>query len=494
MKLDIWEIISGLSQNKMKILLTQPNYAWFNKRAWKFTPYTLALLNASLKKNKFEPVLFDPNFNNMTEEEVFNYFKLLKPDIVGVSSISTEYINACKLMTSIIKKALPDSIVVQGGIIPTVILETAMKDPNVDYWIMGEGELRLPQLLNELKKPTPQLTSIEGLAYWNDSVALINPPKKYIDDLDSVPFPDYGNFNFLEYGNQALKYSAGLLPRNFPYAITITSRGCPFKCIFCAGPTISGKKIRFRSAENVLREIDSLYESGVREIIFLDDHFLGDRKRSIEIMQGILKRKYDLTWKCGNLTIFALDREIVELMRKSGCYQVTLSIESGNQYILDKIIKKPVKLSKVHEIINLLKTFDFEIIANFVIGFPVETWEQIRETFRFAETMDVDLVNFHIASPLPKTELMEICLRDGYLPKDFDFEKQATVGYTKGIISTTEFMPFELEILRAFEWDRINFASSERCKRIAKMEGISTEELRQWRNNTRRKCGVDVVA
>jgi len=477
----------------MKIVLTQPNYAWFDKRVWKMPPYTLALLHACLKK-EHDVQLFDPNYNNLTEEEVFHFFQKAQPEVVGVSSISTEYIKTAQRMNAIIKKALPNSLVIQGGIIPTVILETAMRDPNVDYWITGEGELRLPRLLAELGKAQPDLSSIDGLAYWQDGAARINPASGFIADLDSVPFADYGNLSLLDYGNEVIKYTPALLPRKYPFAVTITSRGCPYRCVFCAASTVSGRKIRFRSADNVLNEVDMLYQSGIREVIFLDDHFLGNRKRAVEIMRGILERKYDLTWKCANLTIFLLDREVLELMRDSGCYQMTLSIESGHQYVLDHIVKKPVKLTKVPAILDMAKSLGFETIVNFVIGFPGETWEQIRETFRFAESLNVDMVNFHLATPLPRTELMDICLRDGYLPQDFDFEASATTGYTKGLISTTEFTPAELEILRAFEWDRINFSTAERRERAAAIEGISLPELEQWRTNTRRKCGINVVA
>lgn len=478
----------------MKVVLTQPNYAWFRKRAWGVPPYTLALLNACLAKKKYEVELFDPNYSNMTEDDVLEYFKKTQPDIIGVSSISTEYINANRAMTRIIKEASPHSIVIQGGVLPTVILDIAMKDPNVDYWIMGEGEFRFPCLLDELSKPKPNLSLIDGLAYRKNGTAKVVPMKGFIEDLDSIPLPDYGNLNLLDYGNRKLKYAAGLLPRQFPYAVTITSRGCPYRCIFCAASTVSGRKIRLRSAGNVLNEIDVLYDTGIREIIFLDDHFLGSRKRAIELMQGMLDRNYNLTWKCANLAIHHLDEKILALMKGSGSYQMTLSIESGNQYVLDNIIKKPIKLSKVPETINMAKSFGFEIIANFVIGFPGESWEQIRETFCFAESLDVDLVNFHVATPLPKTELMEICLREGNLPEGYDIEEAALAGYAQGLICTSEFTPFELEILRAFEWDRVNFATGQRHEAIARIEGISVQEIKEWRIATRRRRGISVVS
>ncbi len=460
----------------MKIILTQPNYSWLGKRAWELPPYTLALLNASLGGRA---KLFDPNFNNLSEYHVFQYFKSMQPDYVGVSSVSSEYIQSTRTMTKLIKSACPDTKIILGGIIPTVDIEQAMQDRNVDWWIMGEGEYRLPDFLAG--------DGIDGFAIYEGDFPVVLPPRKFIENLDNLPFPDYGNLDILDYGNKVLKFSQGLLSSKRPYAITITSRGCPFGCIFCAAHTVSGKKIRYRSAENVLAEVDILYKRGIKEIIFLDDHFLGDRKRALNIMQGMTK--YDLSWKCANLAVWALDDEIMQVMKDSGCYQMTLSIESGNSSVLKNIIHKPVDLVKAPVLIDRAKGLGFEIIVNFVIGFPGETWEQIRETIRYAENLNADLVNFHLATPLPKTELMEICVKGGYLSKDF---KGDTSGYTKGVISTSEFTANDLEILRAFEWDRINFADPKRRETIARMQGITLDELDKRRRDTRLKFGVNM--
>ncbi|MCX6224483.1 MAG: hypothetical protein NTV01_06985, partial [Bacteroidia bacterium] len=118
-------------------------------------------------------------------------------------------------------------------------------------------------------------------------------------------------------------------------------------------------------------------------------------------------------------------------------------------------------------------------------------WEQIRDTVRYAEKLNVDIANFHIATPLPQTELMEICLRDKLLPGDYLENISDYSGYGKGLISTKEFTPFELEVLRSFEWDRINFSSVERKKAIARINGITMHELEDWRKNTRRNLGVN---
>ena len=481
-----------------KILLLQPNYAWLGKRTLKFPTYALSLLKACMSP-QHETIIFDPNFNNLSEDEVLRFIRKLNPDLVGITSNSTEYLATAGLTASIVRKALPDATIVLGGVIPTVLIDEAMKDENVNYWIMGEGEVSFPELINELGKDVPNITAINGLAYWDNGKAHINK-KVFIENLDSAPFPDYSNIvvgadgrtiSLQEYGNMRHQYDATLYATNYPFAYSITSRGCPFRCIFCAGRTVSGRKVRFRSAENVLAEVDFLYRQGIREIIFLDDHFLANKKRALDIMNGIIDREYNMTWKCSNVTAWLLDKELLETMYKSGCNFITASIESGNQNVLDNIVKKPVKLDKIPAIFDMAKSIGFDINVNFIIGFPGETWDQIRETFRFAESLNVDLVNFHIATPLPNTELMDICVSRSLLPEDFvkNFSKYS--GFGKGLITTNEFTPFELEVLRSFEWDRINFSSEKRKMAVARLNGITIAELEEWRKKTRRNLGVN---
>jgi len=475
-----------------KILLTQPNYAWLSKRTWQFPPYTLCLLKAIIK-DQAKAIVFDPNFKNLSEKKAKAFLRKVKPDLVGVSSISTEYFNVTRHTIELIRKCLPHAVIVLGGVIPTVMIEEAMKNKHVDYWIMGEGEKSFPALIEKIRQGSSDLTGISGLAYWQGGKPVINKTE-FITDLDAVPFPDYSDIlgaTLHDYGNIKFKYAPGLLARNYPAAVTITFRGCPYRCIFCAGRTVSGQKVRFRSAENVLKEIDSLYKQGIREVIFLDDHFLANRERALKIINGILEHYQGLNWKCVNVTAWLLDEEILRLMYKSGCTHITVSIESGNQQVLTDIVKKPIRLETIPEKLDLAKSIGFDIIANFVLGFPGETWEQIRDTLRYAEKLNVDIVNFHIATPLPRTELMDLCLKNKLLPDDYVKNISKYSGYGKGLITTDEFTPFELEVLRSFEWDRINFSSAQRRAAIARMNGITLEELEDWRINTRRNLGVN---
>jgi MoaA/NifB/PqqE/SkfB family radical SAM enzyme len=186
-----------------------------------------------------------------------------------------------------------------------------------------------------------------------------------------------------------------------------------------------------------------------------------------------------------------MDDEMLGLMKESGCYQITVSIESGHPRTLERI-RKPLKLDQISSTLAKIKKLDIELISNFVIGFPGETMDEIRETFRYAEAIDIDYVLFSIATPLPATELYDICRKEKCIPEDFSFETFDYYGFGRGVITTDEFTPIELQVLRAFEWDRINFKTEEKKKKIARMLGITMEELERWRTETRRSVGVNV--
>jgi radical SAM superfamily enzyme YgiQ (UPF0313 family) len=465
------------------ILLMQPNYTLLGKRSWPLPPYNLALLNACLGK-RWSCDIVDFNYAPSTEEEMRAELRAKRPDVVGITSFSTEYSPEVHYHAKLVREELPEAIIIGGGAYPTVLPDEAAKDPNVDYWIIGEGEYRFPILLDALEKgidPAGQ----DGIACLRNGKAHVTPMASFITDLDAIPFPNYGALDLPRYGASPIQYSHCLVTRQYPYAVTITSRGCPYKCIFCAGRTVSGTKVRMRSARNVLDEVRWMQDvHGIREVIFLDDHFLFNKQRATTIMEGLRDDHPDMTWKCANVAIFSLNEQLLDLKRESGCYQITVSIESGDQDVLSKIMRKPINLEHAKRMVRHAKALGFEVISNFVIGLPGETWEQIRRTCAFAAELDIDLVNFHIATPLPKTRLMDIYKEMGLVDDD-----TAVLGYTKGIIRTEEFTSLDLQILRAYEWDRINFHSPEKAQRIARLEGIGPDEVRDWRINTRKALG-----
>jgi anaerobic magnesium-protoporphyrin IX monomethyl ester cyclase len=474
-----------------KILLVIPNALWSGVRLYNIHPYAASIIAATIR-DKYSVEILDANLKNSSLDETIRKIKESSPDMVGLSTMSIEYAKSSHKLAARIKKEMPKITIVMGGAYPTLLPELAIKDENIDYIVLSEGEVRFPKLIDSLNKGL-DIAKMEGIAFRKNNKPIINMHTEYQTDLNKIPFPAYDLVNFEDYSKSNNQYSLYNNPRYLPYAVTISSRGCPFKCVFCSSKNISGRKFRWRSAENVLKEIDWLVkEYGIKELIFLDDNLLVKRKRIETILNGLIDRNYDLHWKAINVPTFALDDNLLRLMKKSGCYQVSLPIESGNSHVLKNIIHKPLDLDKAREVIKLAKKYEFEIICCFVIGFPGETWDQILESVNLGDELNVDWVVFNIATPLPKTELYEIAKEKGYLELGFNYSDFKFFGYGHGSITTEEFTPTELQMLRALEWDRINFKTKEKQEKIAMMNSISMEQLHKWRVSTRRTIGVNV--
>ncbi|MBT9141752.1 MAG: 2-hydroxyethylphosphonate methyltransferase [Syntrophomonadaceae bacterium] len=353
-----------------------------------------------------------------------------------------------------------------------------IEDQNVDYVVVGEGEYVFRELLGFLNglNDLPQ----RGIAYRRDGKPVVSQRADFIQDLNALPMPAYEKVDYLKYANTIARFSVDA-PRELPHARMFTSRGCPVGCIFCQVEMISGRLFRARSAENVLNEMEWLKDTyGIKAVIFDDDNFFINRKRARAIFEEMIRRRLSIKWNAIAVPVFLLDEETLELMKESGCQYIDLALESGVERVLKEIIHKPVKLDNAIKIVEKAKSLDINVAVNFIIGFPGETWEEIRRTLQFAEMIDVDYVKIFIANPLPGTKLEAMALEGGYLVGD-----SSSVDWRYGKITTNEFTSQNLAILRAYEWDRINFCLPEKKKKIAHMMSITEEELDQIRRETR---------
>lgn len=468
----------------MKVMLINPNYSWLGGRSWISPPYGLVILKSQLMPYH-DTILYDPNYSNDSKEAFTLLLLREAPDIILVSSISTDKIEEVVCTTRLCREVLPKSKLVVGGIIPTVIPEVVDRYIDADYFFGGEADTSILDIVNG-KMPSGLYTSIDD--YKGNTI---------VDDLDSILPINYDNIicsngpvTLSDYGNIVNKYATGMIPRQFPSAIVVTSRGCFADCNFCSASVVSGRKVRCRSTGNVISELDMLYGKGIREFIFLDDHLLHKRNRAEAIMHHI-KNYGNATWKSVNLALWAMDDNLMLHMRDTGCNYITLSIESGVQRVLDEVIQKPVKIDKANSIVKSARSMGFDIVVNFVIGSPGETYNEILQTIEYAANLDVDMVNFHLATPLPKTRLEKECIELGII----DGALWSTgMGYTRGTISTQEFSADKVSELRYKEWDRINFSSDTRKKNIARLCGITMEELEGWRVRTREQEGATTAA
>jgi anaerobic magnesium-protoporphyrin IX monomethyl ester cyclase len=462
-----------------KVVLAIPNLRWHKSAftLWVSHPYNLCLLSAMIQ-DEYDVAIIDANIDNLSMDEFVAIIQRENPDVVGISILTNEYSEAGHIAMKLVKEMNSDIVTVMGGVYATTTHSDIIKDQNVDYVVVGEGEYVFRELLGFLngRNDLPQ----RGITYRQDGKPVVGQRAAFIQELDALPIPAYEKVDYLRYANTIGRFSVDG-PRELPYARMFTSRGCPVGCVFCQVEIISGKSFRARSPESVLNEMNWLKDTyGIKAVIFDDDNFFINRKRAKAIFDEMVRQRLSLKWNGIAVPVFLLDEELLEIMKESGCQFIDLALESGVQRVLKEIIHKPVKLDRAVKVIEKARALGIDVSTNFVIGFPGETWEEIRRTLQFAEMIDADYVKIFIANPLPGTKLEAMALEGGYLVGD------SSVNWQYGKIKTDEFTPQDLAILRAYEWDRINFSHRERKKKIAAMMGITEEELDQIRRETRR--------
>jgi len=378
------------------------------------------------------------------------------------------------------KSISPNIKVILGGVYATVNPELAVEDEHVDYVVVGEGEYVIRDLIHFFMGEGSLPSS--GICYKTEDNLVVNTGRaELVKDLDAIPLPSYHLIDFEAYSNSAPRKSVDLPPM-LPYARIMTSRGCPQKCVFCQVETIAGRKFRPRSSDNVIKEIAWLKETyNIKSLIFDDDNLFTDRKRAKAIFRGMIEQDLAMPWKSIATAVFRLDEELIELMRSSGCQYICIAIESGSERVLKNIIQKPVNYEHARKMVQVAQKRGIFVSANFIIGFPTETWSEIRETVKFAEDLNADYIKIFNAIPLRNTRLWDLCIKENAFKTGFDWNK---ISWNVGQIESDEFTADDLCILRAYEWDRINFSSTEKCVKIAQMMQISTEELQQIRRET----------
>jgi magnesium-protoporphyrin IX monomethyl ester (oxidative) cyclase len=357
----------------------------------------------------------------LTWEQITHEIENFRPGVVGISCLWTaDYPNAKKI--SELVKEVGDIPVIFGGAHTTALPRQVLSNETVDYVVIGEGEVTLPRLLKHLGD-NGSLSKIPGLGCKMNGTININPINEYILDLDQVPFPARHLFPMENYLSS--RYVHNYIFKRQPHAQMITSRGCPLNCTFCTIHSIWGKKVRFRSAENVVDEIQFLVKKyKVKEIHFEDDNISINPKRMQKICEEIIKRKLDITWTAPNgMYAHTLSRDLLKIMKASGCYRVSIGIENGNQDFLRNVCKKAVDLAKVRAVVKDLNDLKIESTGFFMLGIPGETKHTMKETIEFAKSLDLDYAIFSIYSPYPGTEMYDLAVSKGYLPHDIDYAR-----------------------------------------------------------------------
>jgi len=324
-------------------------------------------------------------------QEILNEIKAYSPDIIGFTINFTMTAKIVERLADMVKAWNPDVKIVIGGPHVTILPELTLRHKSFDYAIEYEGEYTFLELIQN-----KNVEDIKGLSFKDFQGNIYhNPNRGLIKDLNVLPFPDI---------NLQLKKVAD---PNENYGVIAASRGCPFNCIFCTSPAIWNKKVRFRSVENVIKEIKhKYYNYGVRKYYFSDDNFNLNKKYTIDLCNQIIENNLNIEWIC-EAQLKSFDRDVLDVMKAAGCKRVKLGIESGNDRIL-KLMKKGTTKEQIIEIVKLIKNVGINITAYFLIGMPTETKEEMLETYYFAEEIDPEYISLSVASPQYGTPLFSM--------------------------------------------------------------------------------------
>lgn len=353
----------------------------------------------------------------LSQEEIVRAVAGFTPDVVGVSAMFTAFSKDAHDAAKAVKSWNADVPVIMGGMHASTLPHELLRDPNVDYLVLGEGEETFRELLDVLENGGDPF-AVAGLALRGpDGEATLTAQRARIKDLDALPLPARHLIDVAAYSAVAENEPDNYIMRH-PYTTISTSRGCPKRCVYCAAHNVWHNRFIPRSAENVLDEIEYLVrEYGIREVHFLDDNASVDRKRFMAICQGILDRGLDIAWCCPTgLAIWTLDAEVLALMKRSGCYKICFGMESGDPET-QRFIRKRLDLGKSAEVMKIASDMGFWLQSTFIIGFPYETREQILRTIDYAVASRSDFVNFLLLVPYPGTDVFKIMEEEGLIPK-----------------------------------------------------------------------------
>lgn len=393
----------------MKVLFTRPS------TDIPFVPPPMGplyLASCLRKMGEHEAMIIDGRLLKISSQEIIAQAEEFDPDVIGISSLTMEGPEAHKI-AELSKRRWPDRLVLLGGPYTTSSPDKAMSDSNIDFCFYGEAEDSFPDWV-KAQLNGESIANVNGLAYRENGQVKITPRAGFIYDLDEIPFPAWDLIDLEKYWEKHFLVQRTMNPhQKMDHAVPmVTSRGCPYNCTYCHN--IFGKKVRKRSVENVIREMELLKNQyGVEEIEFIDDIFNLDIPRAKAIFRETINRKLGLFYSFPNgLRSDSFDEELMDLMKEAGVYRIVFAVESGSKR-MQKLMKKNLNLEKANANITLADKKGFFLGGFFIMGFPDETEEEVWETINFALKSKLHTANFFILTPFPGTDVWQQALDAG---------------------------------------------------------------------------------
>lgn len=390
-----------------------------------YPPLGIAYIAAVLEKNGYDCRIIDANVLQLENKEVIELVLKYNPDVVCISiniSTATSGIFLSKELKKLNKK------VIMGGVHASTTVEKTLKDSGADAVIIGESEITALELINNNCNPK----DILGVAYLENNKVIKTGKRPLIENLDTLPYPAYRLLPLKEYKTRS---------RKSPAIPILTSRGCPYKCVFCCSSSkesVFENRFRARSPENVVDEIYYLVNGGLRvkQIDVMDDNFAFDMERAEKICDLIIERKIKVLINMqSGLRADRLTRKLVFKFKQAGVFKVGIGIESGNKEII-KNIKKALDLDKVKQSIRWFREAGIIVQGFFIFGLVGDNETTMQDTINFAIEANPHIATFTGVLPFPKTELYEVIENKGKFTSKI--EDGIKGGYLSGIY------PYEL--------------------------------------------------
>lgn len=356
-------------------------------------PLGIAYMAGVLQENNIDVEILDATAEDMDFKDVEKELLKRKPDLVALTAL-TPTIGRALETAQVVKETLPDSIVVMGGYHPTFNFIETLEDENVDIVIRGEGECIMLNLVQALENQS-SLHDVKGIVFEdkNSKEIVVNPEAPLIQDLDELPFPALNLLPMKKYR---------LLDMDTHMTTMITTRGCPMQCSFCSSAAMHGKKIRERSVENIVDEIEYLKTNyDIDTIAFMDDTFTLKKRKVMAICDEILKRNIEIMWGCTS-RVDTLDEKLLKKMKEAGCITIFIGVESADQQQLDNMCKNTT-IAKIENAFKIAHKLKIRTIASVALGMPGDTKEIMNKTVKFVHKLKPNYAIYSLATPYPGT-------------------------------------------------------------------------------------------
>ena len=392
----------------------------------------------------------------LTPDEIRQRIVDFKPDLVAVSALFSTLEKRMLMIAEIAKEVDPKIVVVAGGPHVSAFYERIIRNPAVDYCVIGEGEEIMAQLLHALNGSC-RFEDIGGLCRRDGGNVVIQSRRSYIENLDGLARPARHLVDMETYFRIGEPQGFRIEENHGLRSVTMTtSRGCPFQCTYCGKGVTWGKSYRTQGVESVLNEMEHLIETyGANHFAFQDDNFTADMERAAAIFDGIVERGFNINWEAPNgLGVNFLNPPLLEKMKASGCDSFTIAVESANDATLRRV-RKPNYITLAPPVVEKAKELGITVRGYFMIGFPGETLVEVMQTVDYARRLDLAVASYSLVTPLPGTPLYAECVEAGMIDQEtVDFEDFAFGAFE---LELSQVPVSELMAIRKAEWMRAMF-------------------------------------